>query len=73
MLYEYQPTREGEHPQKFLAGFRGYLNVDGYAGYHAVEGVTLVGCWVHDPSSMIIREDEVKGYHPCRVFVISLE
>lgn len=47
VLYEYQPTREGKHPQKFLAGFHGYLNVDGYAGYHAVEGVTLVGCWAH--------------------------
>ncbi len=24
-LYEYQPTRGGEHPERFLAGFSGYL------------------------------------------------
>lgn len=47
VLYEYQRTRGGEHPRKFLNGFRGYLHVDGYSGYHKVEGVTLVGCWAH--------------------------
>jgi transposase len=48
-LFEYQPTREGEHPQKFLAGFQGYLHVDGYAGYKSLEeqGVTIVECWAH--------------------------
>lgn len=47
VLYDYQRTRGGEHPKKFLTGFRGYLHVDGYPGYHKVEGVTLVGCWAH--------------------------
>ncbi len=47
VLYEYQKTRGGEHPRKFLSGFRGYLHVDGYAGYHKVPHVTLVGCWAH--------------------------
>lgn len=47
VLYDYQPTRGGEHPRKFLAGFNGYLHVDGYPGYHKVSGVTLVGCWAH--------------------------
>jgi transposase len=47
VLYEYQPSREGKHPQQFLAGFTGYLQTDGYAGYHAVEGITPVGCWAH--------------------------
>lgn len=41
VLYDYRPTRGGEHPRKFLQGFSGYLHVDGYAGYHKVEGVTL--------------------------------
>lgn len=47
ILYDYQKTRGGEHPRKFLSGFRGYLHVDGYAGYHKVSEVTLVGCWAH--------------------------
>jgi transposase len=48
-LFEYQPTREGKHPQKFLAGYAGFLHVDGYAGYNELEnqGVTLVECWAH--------------------------
>jgi len=47
VLYEYKPTRGGEHPRNYLAGFKGYLHVDGYPGYHKVQGVTLVGCWAH--------------------------
>jgi len=47
ILYDYQETRSGVHPQQFLTGFRGYLHADGYAGYHKVEGVVLVGCWAH--------------------------
>ncbi|TFE26250.1 IS66 family transposase [Cohnella luojiensis] len=47
VLYEYQKTRGGEHPRNFLSGFKGYLHVDGYAGYHKVAAVTLVGCWAH--------------------------
>ncbi|WP_397379437.1 IS66 family transposase [Paenibacillus sp. YYML68] len=47
VLYDYQRTRGGEHPRNFLAGFTGYLHVDGYAGYHKVAKVKLVGCWAH--------------------------
>lgn len=47
VLFEYQPTRSGEHPREFLSGFAGYLHVDGYAGYDGLPGVTLVGCWAH--------------------------
>ncbi len=47
VLFEYQPTREGEHPRRFLEGFKGYLHVDGYPGYHDIAGVTLAGCWAH--------------------------
>ncbi len=47
VLYDYQMTRGGEHPAKFLAGYQGYLQVDGYAGYHRIAGATLVGCWAH--------------------------
>lgn len=47
IVFDYQLTRAGEHPGRFLAGFTGYLHVDGYAGYEKVSGVTLVGCWSH--------------------------
>lgn len=47
ILYDYQETRAGENPMEFLKDFKGYLQVDGYAGYHKVEDVTLVGCWAH--------------------------
>nr|WP_278320191.1 IS66 family transposase [Garciella nitratireducens] len=46
-LYEYQPSRAKKHPKKFLKGFNGFLQTDGYRGYNAVEDVTLVGCFAH--------------------------
>ncbi|MFC5773216.1 IS66 family transposase [Ectobacillus antri] len=47
VLYDYQQTRAHKHPKAFLHGFQRYLHVDGYAGYHGLPGVTLVGCWAH--------------------------
>ena len=47
VLYEYQKTRSSAHPRLFLAGYQGYLHVDGYAGYHDLPQVTLAGCWSH--------------------------
>ncbi|GAC43580.1 transposase and inactivated derivative [Paenibacillus popilliae ATCC 14706] len=47
VIYDYRRTRGGEHPRDSLAGFSGYLHVDGYAGHHKVKDVTLVGCWAH--------------------------
>jgi transposase len=47
ILYEYQPSRSGKNPEAFLEGFKGYLQVDGYAGYDKLPNVTLVGCWAH--------------------------
>lgn len=48
VLFEYADNRSGETPKAFLAGFRGYLQTDGYAGYLKVDsGVTHVGCWAH--------------------------
>ena len=55
VLYEYTPGRSGDYPKEFLKGFNGYLNTDGYAGYHKLEknldgsdsGILLAGCWAH--------------------------
>jgi len=46
-LFDYKTTRAGKHPKKFLSGFKGYLQVDGYSGYDLLPDVTLVGCWAH--------------------------
>jgi len=49
VLYEYQATRAGAHAASFLQGFSGHLQVDGYAGYHALasDDCLLVGCMAH--------------------------
>ena len=48
VLYEYQPGRSAKHPKGFLAGYKGHLHTDGYAGYHDLgEDITVVGCWAH--------------------------
>jgi len=46
-LYEYQPTRKGEHARNFLEGFSGYLMCDGYPGYNKLPKITRCGCWAH--------------------------
>ncbi len=46
VLYDYQASRSGQCARDYLAGFKGYLQVDGYAGYHQTDA-TLVGCWAH--------------------------
>ena len=50
VLYDYDPGRGQAVPLRLLAGFRGYLQTDGYAGYHAVvagQQLTHVGCMAH--------------------------
>lgn len=47
VLYEYQTTRASKHPDRFLSGFKGYLQTDGYSAYGKLTGITLVGCWAH--------------------------
>lgn len=53
VLYEYTQGRSGDYAKKFLRGFSGYLQTDGYAGYHKLEKddsnsrIRLSGCWSH--------------------------
>jgi transposase len=47
ILYDSQTTRASKHPRQFLSGFKGYLHVDGYAGYNGLPDINLVGCWAH--------------------------
>ena len=51
VVFFYAPGRGGRHAERFLEGFNGILQVDGYAGYNAVaapgKGVTRAYCWAH--------------------------
>lgn len=46
VLFDYQASRAGQCAVDYLEGYQGYLQVDGYAGYHRTQA-TLVGCWAH--------------------------
>jgi len=46
-LFEYQPTRNGDHAKDFLKGYAGYLVTDDFSGYTKVEGITRCLCWAH--------------------------
>jgi transposase len=50
VAYVYAPDRKAERPTAHLDGFRGVLQVDGYAGYKVLAahgGVRLAFCWAH--------------------------
>ena len=50
VAYVYAPDRKAERPIAHLAGFRGVLQVDGYAGYTVMAergNVRLAFCWAH--------------------------
>lgn len=50
VAYVYAPDRKAERPIMHLAGFKGILQVDGYAGYRALAergDVQLAFCWAH--------------------------
>ena len=48
VIYEYQETRNQEHPKAFLKDFKGYLHTDGYQVYHNLPtDIIVVGCWAH--------------------------
>jgi transposase len=38
VIFDYQSSRHGEHPQAKLADFTGYVQTDAYAGYHGLLG-----------------------------------
>ena len=47
ILFEYQPTRNGEHAKRFLRDFSGYLVCDGFDGYNKLDTVKRYGCFAH--------------------------
>ena len=83
VLYEYQPTRSGEHARRFLNGFTGFLQTDGFLGYAKVQNVTHCGCWAHlrrkfqdamPKTDCIVGSSAAKGYEYCnKLFAIEKE
>jgi transposase len=47
VLYEYQATRAAKHAIRFLAGYTGWLQTDGYSGYGVIPRIRQAGCWAH--------------------------
>lgn len=47
ILYDYQPSRNGDHAVVFLKDFKGFVHSDGYSGYNKLTGITRCGCWAH--------------------------
>lgn len=55
VVYFYAPGRGGENAEKFLTGFDGILQIDGYTGYNRLtrpsrkggEPIRVAYCWAH--------------------------
>jgi transposase len=49
VVYDFTPSRSGEHARTFLGAWKGHLVCDDYSGYKAsfLKGVTEVGCMAH--------------------------
>ena len=52
IVYDYTATRQRAGPEKFLEGYKGYLQADAYSGYDALfkdekRGLIEVACWAH--------------------------
>jgi len=50
LLYDYSPNRKGENPRRYLEGYEGYLQTDGYDGYNLAvkeNKIVRLACWAH--------------------------
>lgn len=47
ILYDYQPSRNGDNAVEYLKTFKGYVHSDGYSGYNKLTDITRCGCWAH--------------------------
>jgi len=50
LVFQYHKSRSGDAPREFLAGFSGYLQTDGYAGYDQFEvneEIVQLACMAH--------------------------
>ena len=47
VLFEYQPGRGHDHPERFLLGYEGAVMTDGYAAWRMLPGMKHLGCMAH--------------------------
>lgn len=51
VLYDYEMTRNTEHPREFLSDYKGACITDGYQVYHTLDkertDIRFAGCWAH--------------------------
>ena len=47
ILFDYQPTRNGDHAARFLGNYSGYIVCDGYDAYNKLKKAVRCGCWAH--------------------------
>ena len=54
VLFDYTPTRHGEHPRRVLAGWTGVLQADAFSGHNALYAenrkpapILEAACWAH--------------------------
>ncbi len=63
-VYDYSPSRTQTAPQKFLSGFKGYLQADAFPGYDAlyVNGdIIEIGCMAHVRRKFFEISESAKG------------
>jgi transposase len=64
IIFCYEATRKTEHLRSFFREFLGYITCDAYISYQVLENeknglITVTGCMMHYPSTIIIREDSI--------------
>lgn len=47
ILFEYRPTRSGDHAARFLGDYSGYIVCDGFDGYNKLRNAKRCGCFAH--------------------------
>lgn len=62
LLYHYTETRAKFHAESFLQGFSGYLETDGYQGYHNLPDIKRRSCWAHVRRRFTDAIPKGKGY-----------
>lgn len=73
VVYQFALDRSQVNPLKFLRGFKGHLQIDGYDGYNAVfaEGqVTRLGCLAH--ARRKFHAARIESPEECRVVLAAI-
>jgi hypothetical protein len=72
VVFDFQLGRGREGPKKFLNGFNGILQTDGYAAYDKVGGPQVVhgACWSHYPDSGVIQRRASVGLSSAALTVL---